>query len=90
MSVCYLSLYSRSEHCKRTLLAGVDLMDICAAEERFLFRSAYVMSHNYPADYRRNLDCQCDVSTDPGQKILLTFSDFAVEWSEDCYKDILR
>ena len=72
------------------MLVEVDLLDICATEQRFRFRSAYIMSHGYPANYKRNLECICDVTTDPDQKLLLTFSDFAVEWSADCHKDKLK
>ena len=65
-------------------------MKMCEYRERQMFRTGYIISHGYPANYAQHLECHCNITTEPDQKMLLTFSDFAIEWSEDCYKDVLR
>ena len=65
-------------------------MDICATSETTLFRSAHIVSPGYPNAYASDAHCSCDVTTEPSQKILLTMVDFAVEWSGECRKDVLR
>ena len=67
-----------------------DILDICHQQERKVLRTGYITSHKYPSDYHPNLECHCNVTTQTDQKMLITFSDFAVEWSENCLNDVLE
>ena len=67
-----------------------DIMNICDPATRQTLRTAYIISHGYPSNYGQHLNCHCNITTEPNQKMLLTFSDFAIEWSEGCQKDVLH
>ena len=48
------------------------------------------MSPGYPDRYPGNVECNCNITTEIDQRILLTFADFDLEWSEGCESDILQ
>ena len=48
------------------------------------------MSPGYPDKYPASIECVCNITTEIDQRILLTFADFDLEWSENCESDILQ
>ena len=48
------------------------------------------MSPGYPDKYPASVECVCNITTETDQRILLTFADFDLEWSENCENDILQ
>ena len=49
-------------------------MDICTYRQNWI-NEGYIISPNYPNNYPIDQDCQCDLTTDWGSKIQLTFYD---------------
>lgn len=72
------------------LLPGIEIVNICTKDKYTAFRTAHIQSPGYPVEYGSNLECGCNITTDPDQRILLKFADYSLEWSEDCDKDVLQ
>ena len=71
-------------------ITGKAVADICEHAEYKLHRNAYIQSPDYPDQYSGSQECVCNITTDVDQRILITFVDFDVEWSENCERDILQ
>ena len=63
---------------------------MCTYTNKALYRKGFIASPNYPNNYSPNVQCQCNITTDENQKILLQFADYHLEWSQDCDKDIVQ
>ena len=54
-------------------------------------RTGMLTSPNYPSQYGTNLECEWEIRSDPGYKIIATFSDrFDVENSTGCVRDFVE
>ena len=67
-----------------------DIVNICERSAKKTKRNAYLMSPGYPDRYPGSVECACNITTEIDQRILLTFADFDLEWSENCERDILQ
>ena len=65
------------------------MVDICQGVDISTFRMGFLKTPEYPLDYQPGMQCMCNITTDPDQKILMKFLDSNLEWSEDCDKDVV-
>ena len=68
----------------------MEIVNICDKMEHNAFRTAHIQSPGYPVEYGSSLECICNITTDPDQRILLKFADYSLEWSESCDKDVVQ
>lgn len=64
--------------------AAQDVVDICSSASTSSSRTLFLSSPGYPQDTREDVQCACNASTSDSRKLLLTFADFQIRWSERC------
>eukprot|EP00794_Sanderia_malayensis_P003627 gene3627-4141_t len=52
-------------------------------------QSGYIVSPNYPGNYPLDRSCRKTIRSPPGTRIVLSFPDFSLESSTNCFGDVL-